>query len=338
MILRSLILLLCLASVAICADRLRTTTGTLTGKITKTSPQAITVDTAAGEKEAAINTVTAVLFDDEPSELSQARVNAANGGYQTALAKLAGIKLAEVKNPLVRQEIEYLRAWSQAKLALGGEGDLLAAGQQLNSFVAKNRQSHHTLDAAVVLGDLLVAAERYPAAEKLYAQLAETPWPDYQMRAALLIGKAQQAQGKHAEAIGQFDQGLELADTSDAAKAAALACQLGKAVSLSAIGKADEGLKLVQAVIKDADPEDRPLNAAAYNALGDCYRVAKQTKPALFAYLHTDLLYSSEPAAHAEALYHLTQLWDAIGRPDQSRAAKQTLAEKYAASPWAKRE
>ena len=93
---------------------------------------------------------------------------------------------------------------------------------------------------------------------------------------------------------------------------------------------------MVEQVIKDADPEQKELHARAYNALGSCYQRAGQAKDALLAYLHVDVLYSSVPDAHAEALANLATLWRSIGQESRAREARQVLEQRYANSKWAK--
>jgi hypothetical protein len=54
------------------------------------------------------------------------------------------------------------------------------------------------------------------------------------------------------------------------------------------------------------------------------------------AYLHVDVLYSSVPDAHAEALSNLIPLWQAVGQEERAREARKTLEQRYAGSKWAK--
>jgi tetratricopeptide (TPR) repeat protein len=318
-------------------DRVRTTHGSETGRVTGMTPLEVTVDKAsAGIEQVPVNEITTIVFHGEPAELSQARTNARNGSYATALEALKKIDVAAVDRDYVKQDVQFYRALCEAKLALGGTGEITDAGRNLNGFVRKNPDNFHYLEAVEVMGDLLMASERWDAAQKQYAELDKAPWPEYKMRAAVLTGRTLQAKGEHAEAIAEFDKVLAMPGEGKDVESQKLTATLGKAESLSATGKVDEAVTMIEQVILDADPEQMQLHARAYNALGRCYEQAGKTKDALLAYLHVDVLYNTVPEAHAEALSHLVPLWQAIGQGERAREAKQTLEEKYAGSRWAK--
>ena len=97
----------------------------------------------------------------------------------------------------------------------------------------------------------------------------------------------------------------------------------------------DEGVALLQDIINKNDPQDAPLFARTYNALGRCYLKLNKPKDALLAFLHTDVLFSGDAEAHAEALYHLSKLWSDMNKSDRAVAARTTLRERYAGSIWA---
>jgi tetratricopeptide (TPR) repeat protein len=154
------------------------------------------------------------------------------------------------------------------------------------------------------------------------------------MRAAVASGRSLQAQGKHPEAIQQFDAVLAMADEGPDAANQKLAATLGRAISLAETGKADESA--IEKVIVDTDTQEKQLQARAHNALGKCYEKAGRTKDALFAYLYVDIIYNTVPDAHAEALARLVPLWRAIGQDDRSRESREALQKRYAGSRWAK--
>lgn len=317
-------------------DRIRLWTGQETGEITKMTPLEVTIQRGSSSKAVPVSEIRTINFGGEPSELSQVRMHAENGNFAVALGALEKIDPKQLKEEMIQQDVEFYKAYIAAKRALLGEVPVADAGREVYSFVSNNKQNYHFLQATELLGDLLLATGKYGDAQRQYEKLGQTPWPSYKMRAAVLTGRALQAEKKHAEALQQFNAALSLKDDSEEGNRQKLAAQLGKSVSLAATGKVDEGVNVVEQVISQANPEDRELNARAYNALGNCYELAGQAKPALFAYLHTDLLYSSVPEAHAEALSRLAVLWEKIGKPTEAREARETLQEKYASTRWAR--
>lgn len=318
-------------------DRIRTAGGAEAGEITATSPVEISLDKGtAGKVQIPVNRIRSVVLDKEPSELTQARLNARNGGYSTALERLERVDRSKVQREIVKEDIAFYEAYCGAQLALSGNGDVTEAGRKLNEFVRRNPKSFHYLEAVETMGDLLMAADKFAAAQRQYAELAKTPWPDYKLRAGVLLGRTLAAQAKHDQAIRQFDDVLASREDDAAAKEQKLSATLGKAVSLAETNQLDNAVALVEQMIADTDPEQKELQARAYNALGDSYQRAGRTKDALLAYLHVDVLYSTVPDAHAEALSHLATLWNKVGQAERARAARQTLEQQYRGSRWAK--
>jgi tetratricopeptide (TPR) repeat protein len=305
--------------------------GSTAGDIESTTPVEVTITKGStGSEKIPVNQIRSIIFSDEPNDLTQARVMIVDGrGYRDALDRLERIEPAEVTRDLNRDDIEFYRAVCAAKLALSGQGDLRQAGRDMSAFVNKHKNSYHYFEASEVLGDMLVAADSFRSAQRVYAELAKAPWPDYKARAAVLAGRALQRDNKHDEAIRQFDEAIRLAGSSDEAKPQRLAGTLGKAISLAASGEVNQAVTEIEDVIAQADPEDVELHALAYNALGRCYQQADKPKDALLAYLHVDVLYSAAADQHAEALTQLVTLWESIGQDSRAREAKQKLQENY---------
>jgi tetratricopeptide (TPR) repeat protein len=316
-------------------DRIRTASGSESGEVTKMSPVAVTIEQGGETIDVPVTEIRSIIFRGEPAELTQARLNATNGGYEAALNRLEAINLDNIREDYVKQEVEYYTAYCKAKLSLVDPTSIREAGTELNSFVNDYPQNYHYLEATELLGDLLVNMGNFNAAQAKYQQLGKAPWPEYKMRAAVLVGQAQLAQKNYQDALQQFNSALEIEDDSPGSKAQRLAAELGKAVAAAATGNVDSGLQAVEQVIRDADPENAELLAQAYNALGACYNQSGQPKNALYAYLHTDLLYGRVAEEHAEALAQLVPLWESIGQEGEARRARQTLLEQYPASRWA---
>jgi tetratricopeptide (TPR) repeat protein len=319
------------------ADKIRLVHGNETGEVSDMTPTEITLNKGQSNTRAVpVNTIKSIAFEGEPSELAQARLNALSGAVAKAQQLLDKVDAAQLRRDFVKQDFEFLQAYVAAKLAETGEGEIDAAGKKLNAFVKSYPNSYHYLEASELMGDLLMISGRFEIAGKQYAELAKAPWPDYKMRSAVAIGRALQAANKHAEAIQQFDAALAVPGDGADAQSQKLAASLGKATSLAETGKADDATAMIEKIIQEADPQQKELNARAYNALGNCYEKGNKSKDALFAFLHVDVLYGTVPDAHAEALSHLVTLWKVIGQDDRSREARETLQQKYAASRWAK--
>jgi tetratricopeptide (TPR) repeat protein len=331
---------LCLSTTPAWAiDSIKTSKALVSGNLQEIGKYVVKIKrTGDREEEIQVNEIEYIRYDGEPAQLNLIR-GAVNGGrYKDALEGLDKLKDENLKVD-IKQEIEFFRAVSSSRLALAGEGSVNDAGKLMNTFVSGNPTSWHYLEACEVLGDLLVAINNFPLAQQRYGELEQAPWVDVKMRGGVLKGRALQGEGKFDEAAAAFDKALALAEGSsgeliDAQKQAAT---IGKAVSLAQTGKSAEATKLLEDVIAKADPEQSELHALAYNALGGCYRKAGNSKAALLAYLHVDVLYNNYANAHAEALSNLSQLWKEVGNADRALESEQVLTERYPSSKWAKK-
>ncbi len=88
-------------------------------------------------------------------------------------------------------------------------------------------------------------------------------------------------------------------------------------------------------MIKSENPDNELLFAYLYNALGACYESSQNWQEAAIAYLHTELLFSVDPDAHAEALKKLSEIWPRLDQPDRATRAMTTLKNRYRNSYWA---
>ena len=77
-------------------------------------------------------------------------------------------------------------------------------------------------------------------------------------------------------------------------------------------------------------------NALARTNLGAALAEAGRTQEALFAFLHVDTLYSSDGDAHAEALYHLVQVWQDLKNFARMQETRRILEDQYKESRWCK--
>lgn len=308
----------------------------LKGEVISQNPNKVTVKTKIGiDEEVPVNEIKMIRFDVEPDALNAARGKFFSGDYKQVIDALSGVSLDDIDRTLVRQEVEYMRAVSAARLALGGVGSAAKSAKMVQQYLKEYPQSYHEYDANELLGDLAIAIGKPDKADVFY-QKAEAPWPDSKLRLALSRGRGFVAQKKYEDAVGTYQKVLESTEQGPVADRYRLAATLGKASAMAEMGQGQQGVDDVKRVIRSAEKGDLEIHALAYNALGNCYLAMQQPKEAVLQYLHTDTLYFQDPQAHAEALGRLAILWDQLNQPDRATRARKTLNSRYPNSVWNK--
>lgn len=329
------VLLLC-ASTLPASDKVRVRQGPpALGTITQMSPDEVEIEQGPVKKKIPVNEILSIEYDEEPTELGLVRSAYEDGRFEEAFSRVGKINTAEVTRPEVLQDLAFYKAASAARMALGGSGNPADAGRLLVAFETKESGSYHYLEVCQLLGDLLVATGKVEPAQKYYDKLANSSFPEYKLKAGVLVGRALESQKKFAEAISKYDEVINGEGESAEAVSQKLAATCGKATAMAANGKVDEAVKMVEEVISKADAGDLELHGRAYNALGSCYRSAGKKKEALIAYLHTDLLFAGYPEQHAEALAALSTLWTEVDKAERAQQARTTLKDRYPGSRWA---
>jgi len=314
----------------------------VTGRLGEITRDSVRLQVGSTSKEFAVNEIKFVQLPSAPRDLIEAQNAAADGDWGRVLELLDKIPPPQLANEAIKQEVDLYHALANARLAVaGGAGapaaaDAQAAGTALVAYLNANKNSYHFYDVNEAVGDLLVSMGRVEQAAPYYNELAAAPWPEYKMRAAVALGRALQAQGKQAEAIKQFDAVLAFDAKSKPAQAQALVAKIGKAKIMIDLGRAQDGLQLLTKAIDELPTEDNQLCATAYNALGNAYLQLKKLPEARDAFLHVDTLYDQLPPQHAEALYHLKDLWGQLNHPDRAKDAADRLKARYPTSPWNK--
>jgi tetratricopeptide (TPR) repeat protein len=285
------------------------------------------------------NEISRISVEGEPSAMSDVRKSLAENNYRAALEDMKGIDLKSVERDIAKQEIEYHHAFCTAKLAMTEGGDKEAAEALLKGFAGKYKDSFRFFTVAELAGDLAAASGKWDAAIRTFGALEKVTWNDMRLRAMSEGARALAMQGKFPEALQKFDavvnDSVKTAETEPFKQLA----KVGRANCLANTGKAKEAIEMLagkDGVIAATDPNNGPLMARAYNALGTAYVKAGQPKEALLAFLHTDLLYFQEADAHAEALHHLSKLWVEAKKNDRATTATTTLKQRYAGSVWDK--
>lgn len=142
------------------------------------------------------------------------------------------------------------------------------------SALARESKSPAPTLSSATLSDLQAAFDehRYGDAQRLLSQAVDAGVKD--LRLALIEGDLNMAQGRPAEALAAYRR----ADADRTQRARALE---GEGVALTALGRADEGLKVLKAAVA-ADP----TCWRAWNALGVQYDAKGEWSSADEAYFH----------------------------------------------------
>jgi tetratricopeptide (TPR) repeat protein len=295
----------------------------------------VTLEVSGVGRRFPVNEVLRISFEGEPNELANVRNAVAQRNYPQAQVELKKLDGEQPENRFVVADIAFYRALCAARLAMSEGGDKPAASKLLLEWARANPNNYHFYLAAEVLGDLAVASGQYGEAAKYYGSVASAPWPEYQLRGNNAVGRSLVAEKKFSEALGKFDAVLASELTNAEALEQKQFATVGKAVCLAETGQAEEGISMLNDVIAKNDPKEVALFARTYNALGNVYLKQSRPKDALRAFLFTDILFYADAESHAEALYHLSELWNDVNKSERAVQARNTLRERYPGSIWA---
>lgn len=308
------------------------------GNITTITRDQVTLDVSGVTRSFNVNEIMRITFADEPSALNNTRNAIAAKNYPIALEELEKLEGQTFSKDFIRADAQYYRALCMARMAMSEGGDKAAAMTAILNWVKANPNSHHFYEAAETLGNLAAASGSWADAARYYGPIANAPWPDYQMRANNAVGRALIGQKQFPEALQRFDAVLAVEGNSPEVQVQKQLATVGKAICLGETGKPDEGIAMLQEIIKnnDSEPEENKLLfARTYNALGSIYVKNGKPKDALQAFLHTDIMFFQDPETHAEALYHLSKLWNDVNKSAYAAQAREQLTQSYGGSYWA---
>lgn len=279
-----------------------------------------------------------VQFEGEPSSLNQARSNERSGALTAALTKLIDAqKNLSVKNRNAKPNLEFLIARVKAKIALTDPTKTDEAIQALEAFRSANKANFRYLEATLLQASLHGSKKQTNEGKALLAEVQSSAVPGYQLQAGVDLGRLLLSSGDAAAALKSFEDVITRSQGKPDAATAFYNGMLGQALCLQKQGQTDKAISTLDEVIEQASETQTATLAEAWVRKGDCFRQKNQAKEALMAYLHVDVLYSTEPAQHAEALMRLTELWGPNGHEDRAIEASARLTERYPNSPWAKK-
>ncbi|MEQ9406940.1 MAG: tetratricopeptide repeat protein [Fuerstiella sp.] len=310
----------------------------LRGELTKLEPSQLVIKRTNGEEiTVSVANLKSVQFDGEPNTLSQARSNERSGALDTALAKLTEIKASySGADARLKTELDFLIARVTGNQALVDPSRADAARQALETFRSANKTNFRYLEATLLQAAVHRLQGEAAEGEALLKEVQQSPVRGFQLQAGVDLGRLLLKSGDAGAAQAAFDDVIQKSQGDESAAGAMYDSMLGKALCLKQQNQIDEAIATLDDVIAKAPPSETRTLAEAWVRKGDCLRQKNQSKPALMAYLHVDVLYPGEPAQHAEALMRLSQLWGPGGHEDRAVEASARLLERYPNSQWAK--
>lgn len=303
------------------------------GTIENVGVLSVTLKGRSGPEEIPVWEIAKISASNEPAELEEARARIESGSYADALEVLDGIDTGF--NPITDAEIDWNRALATAKMSFnGGAASAVDAAGVVRKFIVNNGKSYHYVPATALLGRLAMEAGNLDFAGKQFTTLTKSTWPEYVARGHFLIGEVQMRSKKYDEALAAYDKVIGLSGNDDATQQLKGLAQCQKAKAQAMKGDTQGAVAALEKIIKLENPDNKELFAYAYNALGACYLQAKDLAEAEEKFLFTHLLFDTEAAPHAEAVYQLADIWNTEKRTDLSSEARQILKSRYRNTWW----
>ncbi|MDO7690308.1 MAG: tetratricopeptide repeat protein [Pirellulales bacterium] len=329
----------------VAADQVFTSEETLFGEIESVSTEAVRFVPRGSTntvREIGVTDVVMIQYSDEPKYLIEAKKRLIKNDFGGAFEAIKKVSEDEIQSAsvAVRSEYAYVRAVAAGHVAVDTTEGLSQALTYIEEVLDQFTRSIHYYDLLEAAGDLEGALGRYDKAAALYKKISRGP-PPMVVRAERLQGNVLAAEGRHIEAIAEFEnvQSVDL-EGSFIEQEKMMAC-LGQAESLISLSRFDEAVSLISSMLAETYPEGVPVTATnillgkAYSLLGQSLLETKEDQDALIAYLTVDLVYGDAPDTHAEALFRLFHLWNKGGYPRRAAEVRQRLIKAYPQSTWA---
>jgi tetratricopeptide (TPR) repeat protein len=306
------------------------------------------------ERKVPVNEISVIRWDKEPADLNLRRNDERNGKLQEALAGYEkALKDSRASQTNLRDDLRFLMARVTAKMALLDPSKIDGAVKKLEAFRTSHSNHFRYYEALEYLVRLYIAKKNYAPLGTIVPEMKTAPWNDYNMMAQNYQARAQRLTGDVDAALESYNAVIDRPANSPSELTRHSEAMLGKAACLHQKKQSTAAVKLIEEAVDQLPVEETAILAEAYIRMGEILRaeagrLQKQgdstgrllkSKEATLAYLHLDVLQnlSREKALHAEALYHLSQLWKTIRHPDRAAEAASRLKTDYPNSEWAKK-
>lgn len=299
------------------------------GTIVQTSKQGVQLKRGDSTQNFAAGDILKIMHEGDPGPLTKAREFALDGQYDQALSELKNVNFDAIRRPIIEADAGFYLVLCESKLALRGKGNKEEAARKALSYLRAYQDTWHFYEVAKLLGDLALAQNDAANALRYYKSLMSAPAAETKIESVYLQGLVHIKQADSAAALAEFEKVIGLQAQSTQTARLQILSKAGKAVALAQSGKAADGLALVKRLIAELNPADVEMSARIYNAQGASYEASGDIEGAILSYLHTHLMFSTQPDAHAEALKKLVELWPQVGKPERAAAARTELQQRY---------
>ena len=301
----------------------------VTGTVMSVSKNAVKFKAGNDTTDYKPGDVEKIMFEGDPGSMTKARESALDGQYEQALEDLKEVDVAKLRREVMKQDHAFYTVLCKGRLALQGRGDKTDAVRAARDFASKNSNSWHFYQVAKLLGDLALSLGQPEDARRFYSGMRSAPSTDTKIESVYLLAMTNLKDGKAAQAKADFEKVIGVKVQSPGALRLQTLATAGKAMALASEGNGKAGLALVDKLIAELNPADVEMAARIYNAQGASAEAAGDKEGAVMAYLHTHLMFSSQPDAHAEALVRLVELFGEIGKPNRAAEVRQELQQRY---------
>lgn len=314
--------------------------GTQAGTIEKVTKDNVIVKVTKGTKTVPTSEIKDIAFTGQPSRLRIAQGAEKAGHLDRALA---GYKDAQNEykgnNANITKELLFLIARTTAKMAEADPSKLSDAITKLEAYRSGHSTSFRYYDALILLGKTYTDQKNYAKARDTYSLLAASTANSYRMTAQNAQARLLMKENKTSEALAEYTKVAAVTPETPGEQACKFEALLGTAACQQAEKNYDLAIKTLNDVILQVSADESRVQAEAYIRQGDCYRAQMKFKAAALAYLHVDVLYSTEKELHAQSLYWLSQMWNMTDpkHPERAQEAQNKLAVEYPGVDWKKK-
>lgn len=280
-----------------------------------------------------------VTYDVEPAAMALARKAEREQNLDQALA------LYQEAAGKTNLNQKYLRAHIAFKITqlLSQQAEITGNGLQrkeairvLREFKSQHAASRHIIPCLEMLSNLLVVEgeptkeviddfrvlkSRFGSTSKELALRCD--WFEchtlLEEARSLLAEKPDEAKPKYEQIQRQLKELRQNADASIKTDV-----EVGLAECKTVLGQPDEALKDLAAIQKNSGDDPRTL-AAIHLGCGDCHRLQKRYREAMWHYLTVETVYNQDRDQQAHALYYLIDVFAKLNEPAKSKDCKDRL-------------